>query len=334
MGRTASPLLLAALVAAPLCAHAEVGELRVPLGAGGFGFLPLHMMQKFSLVEKQAADLGLNVTVNWSHIGGPQVMNEALLSGSVDFIATGPPAFLTLWDRTKGRVNVKGVAAMSSMPMYLNTRADHLDKVDDIRPDEKIAVTAVKVSIPSIVMQMYAKTKYGAAEVFRFDPYTVSLTHPDAMVAMLSGRTEIKAHYASSPFHQRERKDPSVRTIMTSSEVMGGSTTFTMIATTQKFHDANPKVYAAFVGALKQAFAMIEKDKKTAAAVLLEAMGGRGWSVEELVEILDDADTKYTTTPENVMKYAEFMHGIGSIKNRPGSIAELFFGDADVGAGN
>lgn len=115
---------------------------------------------------------------------------------------------------------------------------------------------------------------------------------------------------------------------------MGGSTTFTMISTTQQFHDANPKVYAAFVGALKQAFAMIEKDKQTAAAVLLEAMGGRGWSVEELVEILDDPATKYTTTPENVLKYAAFMHGIGSIKNRPLSIAELFFADADAGAGN
>jgi NitT/TauT family transport system substrate-binding protein len=332
--RTASQLLLGALVAVPLCANAEVSELRVPLGAGGFGFLPLHVMQKFSLVEKHAADLGLKVTVNWSTIGGPQVMNEALLSGSADFIAAGPPAFLTLWDRTKGRINVKGVAAMSSIPMYLNTRADHLKRVDDIRPEERIAVTAVKVSIPSIVMQMHAKAKYGAADVFRFDPYTVSLTHPDAMVAMLSGRSEIKAHYASAPFHQRERRDPSVRTIMTSSEVMGGSTTFTMISTTQKFHDANPKLYTAFVGALKEAFELIRKDKKIAAEVLLEAMGGRGWSVEELVEILDDPDTKYTIMPENVMTYAEFMHGIGSIKNRPLSINELFFGEADVSAGN
>jgi NitT/TauT family transport system substrate-binding protein len=183
-------------------------------------------------------------------------------------------------------------------------------------------------------MQMYAKAKYGAAEVFRFDPYTVSLTHPDAMIAMLSGRSEIKAHYASAPFHQRERRDPSVRTIMTSSEVMGGSTTFTMISTTEKFHDANPKVYAAFVAALKEAFAMIRKDKKAAAEVLLEAMGGRGLSVEEFVEILDDPDTKYTITPENVMKYAEFMHGIGSIKNRPLAINELFFAGADLSRGN
>ena len=30
----------------PLSARAEVGELKIPLGAGGFGFLPLHVMQR------------------------------------------------------------------------------------------------------------------------------------------------------------------------------------------------------------------------------------------------------------------------------------------------
>ena len=28
-------------------------------------------------------------------------MNDSLLSGAVDFIAAGPPAFLILWDRTE-----------------------------------------------------------------------------------------------------------------------------------------------------------------------------------------------------------------------------------------
>ena len=33
------------LLACASTARAEVSELRVPLGAGGFGFLPLHMMK-------------------------------------------------------------------------------------------------------------------------------------------------------------------------------------------------------------------------------------------------------------------------------------------------
>jgi sulfonate transport system substrate-binding protein len=298
----------------------------VPLGAGGFGFLPLHLMKKYGLIEKQAAKAGVPVTVNWSDIGGPAIMNEALLSGSADFISAGPPAFLTLWDRTKGNIEVRGVAAMSSIPMYLNTRAEHLRALDDIKAGDKMAVTSVKVSIPSIVMQMYARTKYGAAETFRFDPYTVTMTHPDAVIALLSGHTEIVAHYASAPFHQRERKDPAVRTIMTTTDVMGGATTFTMISTTAKFRSQNPKVYAAFVAALKEAMDMIRADRRNAAEVLLESMGGKGWSVAELVGMLEEPDTRYTTEPENVMTYAGFMHAIGSLKNRPASIDDLFFG--------
>ena len=101
--------LLAALVVAipPAVARAEVNELRIPLGAGGFGFLPLDMMQKYQLIEKCAEEAGLKVTVTWPNIGGPAAMNDALLSGSAHFISAGPPAFLTLWDRTRSSVGVK-----------------------------------------------------------------------------------------------------------------------------------------------------------------------------------------------------------------------------------
>ena len=326
-------LSLVTLAFTVIPAKAEISEMRVPLGAGGFGFLPLHMMKHHGLIEKKAAEAGLKLTVNWSNVGGPAVMNDALLSGSADFISAGPPAFLVLWDKTKGNAGVKGVAAMSSIPMYLNTHAAHVRTLDDIREDEKIAVTAVKVSIPAIVMQMYARKKYGAADTFKYDKYTISMQHPDGVVALLTGNKQIAAHYASAPFHQRERKEANIKTIMNSDEVMGGSTTFTMISTTTKFHDENPKAYAAFVAALKQSFDMIRADKRGAAQVLLESMGGKGWTVDELAAMLDEPTTKYTTKPENVMKYGTFMHEIGSLKNQPVSIKDLFFSDADLGGG-
>jgi len=321
-----SLLLAAAMTLGPISAHAETKELRIPLGAGGFGFLPLHMMREHKLIEKHSTAAGVPVTVNWANIGGPSVMNEALLSGSADFISAGPPAFLTLWDRTKGTpIEVKAVASMSSMPMYLNTSAEHLKSLDDIKPEDKIAVTAVKVSIPAIIMQMHALAKYGKAEAFRFDRNTVSMTHPDGVIAMLTGNKQITAHYTSPPFHHREIKDKNIRTIQTTDDVMGGSTTFTMISTTERFQKANPKVFTAFLAALKESHQMIAADKQGAAKVLLASMGGKGWEIDELVAILNDKDIKYTTSPENLMKYAEFMHSIGTLKNKPGSWKEMFF---------
>ena len=49
------------------------------------------------------------------------------------------------------------------------------------------------------------------------------------------------------------------------------------------------------------------------------------FSVEELVEVLRDPDIRFTTTPENTHKYAEFMREIGSIENQPASWRDLFF---------
>ncbi|NYT37442.1 ABC transporter substrate-binding protein [Allopusillimonas soli] len=333
MKKSVAMMLLAAAGLMPLSAGAEVSELNIPLGAGGFGFLPLHIMKEHKLIEKYAEKAGEKVTINWANIGGPSVMIDALLSGSADFISAGPPSFLLLWDRTKGTADVKGVAAISSMPMYLNARAPHLKSLDDLKEGDKIAVTSVKSSIPSIIMQMYAVEKYGKDQAFRFDPYTVSMKHGDAAAALISGGGSIAAHYASSPLAQREMKTKGIRTIQNTDDVMGGSATFTMVSTTTRFHDKNPKIYGAFVDALQEAQNMIKTDQKEAARILIASMGGSG-SMDEMIAILDDPSVKYTTKPENVMKYAKFMHEIKSIKNQPKSLEELFFPGPAISSGN
>jgi NitT/TauT family transport system substrate-binding protein len=328
--RTVALVLLAAALAFGAGCGGQTAngttEIRIPLGAGGVGFLPLFVMRDRQLIEKHASAAGLaDVTVRWIDLGGPAVMNDALLSGSVDFIAAGPPAFITLWNATHGSADVRGVAAMSSLPMYLNTTNPELDTLDDLEESDKIAVTAVKVSIPSINMQMYAAQRYGAAEAFRFDRYTVTMTHPDALIALLSGGNQINAHFTSPPFHQREIEDPRVRTLLSTDEIMGGATTFTMLSTTARFRDANPVAYAAVLAALEEANEIIRSDARAAAEILFAAESAAGFSVDELVEVLRDPDIRFTTTPENTEKYAEFMLSIGSIEHRPESWRDLFF---------
>jgi NitT/TauT family transport system substrate-binding protein len=81
---------------------------------------------------------------------------------------------------------------------------------------------------------------------------------------------------------------------------------------------------AAVLKALEEANRMIVADRKMAADLLATSEGG-GLSPEEILEVLNDPHVKFTTTPENVMKYAEFMHDAGSLKNRPASWKDLFF---------
>ena len=41
--------------------------------------------------------------------------------------------------------------------------------------------------------------------------------------------------------------------------------------------------------------------------------------------MLDDPDTHYTIAPEGAMKYAEFLHRIGTLRNKPADWKDLFF---------
>jgi NitT/TauT family transport system substrate-binding protein len=50
-----------------------------------------------------------------------------------------------------------------------------------------------------------------------------------------------------------------------------------------------------------------------------------GFSVDETVGMLTDPAVRFTTTPENVGTYADFMHETGSITQRPGSWRDVFF---------
>lgn len=307
----------------------------IPRGAGGVGFLPLLIMEQNRLVEKHAISLGLpDMQVKWVDVSGPSAMNDALLSGAVDFIAAGPPAFLVAWDRTRDSLKVMGVSAITSLPMYLNTNKDRLKRLEDLTSADKIGVTGIKTSIPAIVMQMYAAEKYGFEDFAHFDRYTVPMTHPDGVIALLGGSGGISGHFTSPPFYQRERKDPHVHTMMNTNDVMKGATTFTMLSTTTAFRTANPKAVQAVLAALEEATSNIRADKKKAAGVLLASTSESSFSLQDLTDVVEDPAVKFTTTPENVMKYAEFMHRIGTLKHLPGSWKELFFEDIHSAPGS
>lgn len=323
------------LLAASGLAAAEVQEIKIPKGAGGIGFLPLLVMEQQKIIEKHAAQLGnRNLKVTYANLGGPAVVNDALLSGAAHMVPAGPPAFLFLWDRSRDSTQIMGIAAMSSLPMYLNTTNPKIRSLRDITEKDKMAITAVKVSIPAIIMQMAARKEFGDKEVFRYDRYTVGLPHPDGVAAMLSGISEINLHFTSPPFVARELKDPRVRTILSTDDVMGGSTTFTMLYTTKKFRDENPLTYKAIVGAVKEAIDYINRDKRGAAQVYFDSIGGKGETIEEIMTTLNDPKNVITMVPQNTLKYAQFMHEIGSLKNRATSWKDLYFPEVHDLPGN
>ena len=313
---------LAALFAvAP--AHAEMAEINVAQQYG-ISYLPLMLMEEQKLIEKHAKTAGVDVKVGWAKIAGGNVMNDALLSNSLQFASGGVGPLLTLWARTRGNLDVRAVAAINSMPLYLNTRNPNVKSLKDLTDKDRIALPAVKVSIQAVTLQMAAEKEFGPGQQNKLDALTVTMSHPDAQIALLSGGTEISAHFSSPPFQYQQLEKPGIRTILNSYDVLGGPATFNVVWTTGKFRSENPKLYDAFVKALEEATAIINRDKKAAAEAYLRISKDKD-TVADILKMLNDPLIVYTQTPQSTMKYADFMTKVGSIKVKPESWKDLFF---------
>ena len=72
-------------------ALAEAAEIRIAQQYG-VSYLPTLIVEHQNLVEKQAKAAGLGeVKVTWAKFAGANVMNDALLSSSLDIASAGAP---------------------------------------------------------------------------------------------------------------------------------------------------------------------------------------------------------------------------------------------------
>jgi NitT/TauT family transport system substrate-binding protein len=306
-------------------ARAEPHEIRAAQQYG-LSYLALMLMEDGHLVEKHAKAAGLgDLKVTWAKLGGPQAMNDALLSGSLDFGTGGVPSLITLWSKTKGTATaVKGVGALNDMPNELIVSRPEVKSIKDLGPQDKIAVTSVKISTQALLLEMAAAKEWGDDKYEKLDSLTVSLAHPDALTALLSKSGAITGHFASPPFSYQETAKPPLHSILSSYDILGGPATFNVVWSTSRFHDQNPKAYSAFVAAFEEANGAINKDKRASAEVY-KRMTRTTETLDELLKMMNDPAIVFTLTPHRILKTAEFMHKTGRIKNKPATWQELFF---------
>src|SRR5437762_1270985 len=293
--------IIACVALVSLPARAEMSEINVAQQYG-IGYLPLLIMEEQKLSEKHAKAAGVDGKIGWAKFAGGNVMNDALLSGSVQFASGGVGPLVTLWARTRGNLDVRSVGALNSMPLYLVTRNPNVKTISDFRDGDRIALPAVKVSAQAVLLQMAAEQAFGAGQQNRLDPLTVTMSHPDAMQALLSGQSEVNAHFGSPPFQYQEVARSGNHVVLNSYDVLGGPATFNVVWTTAKFRNENPKLYDAFVKALDEAIAEINRDKRAAAEAYLRITKDKD-SVDNILRMLNDPDIIYTTAPQNIMKF-------------------------------
>lgn len=325
-------LALSAGLAISGAAHAE-GKLRI---AEQFGvvYLLLNVARDQQLIEKHGRQQGIDVKVEWTQLSGGAAVNDALLSGAIDIAGAGVGPLLTLWDRTHGKQNVRGVASLGNFPYYLVSNNPKVKTIADFTEKDRIALPAVGVSVQSRVLQLAAAKQWGDKEYNRLDKWTVAVPHPDAAAAIISGGTEITGHFGNPPFQEQELAgNPNARIVLSSYDVLGGPSSSTVLYATEKFRNDNPKTYRAFVDALAEAAAYATANPEAAADIYLrQAKAETDRAL--LVRVLKNPQVQFKVAPQNTFALASFMHRVGAIRNQPKSWQDYFFQDPVTAQGS
>lgn len=325
-------VMLGAGLAAASSAHAE-GRLRI---AQQFGivYLLLNVAQDQQLIEQHGKKQGLDIKVEWVQLSGGAAVNDALLSGTIDIAGAGVGPLLTLWDRTRGRQEVKGVASLGNFPYYLVTNNPKVKTIADFTEADRIALPAVGVSVQSRVLQLASAKLWGDDQYNRLDRLQVAVPHPDATAAIIKGGTEITAHFGNPPFqNQSLAGNPNARIVLNSYDVLGGPSSATVLYATDKFRKENPKTYKAFVDALDEAARFVAAQPERAADIFIRVTNSK---IDRalLLSIIKSPEVEFKLTPQNTYALAEFMHRVGAIKNKPASARDYFFDDPHNASGS
>ena len=321
-------LLLAAACMSASLAHAQVPEVRFARQYS-MGYLQFNMIEHEHLIEKHAAALGIpEVKVSGVRFNGPSMMNDALLSDTVDIVGGSPNGMYALWAKTAGTPReVRGISGLSSLSYVVTSNDPEIRTIADLGKCKKIPVPSVKVSSPAVTIQMAAAKLYGIRNFDRFDSLTVNMSPADATVAMLSGAGDVNCTVALPPFMQRQLEDPRIHVVTSLFEMSGGPTTYTIAYTSKKFHDSNPKLYQAVYDALAEATDRVNADIRTASRYWIEDSDSK-LSIDFVAAAGSGKDVRWTTTPLATLHQAEFMYDVGTIKKKPDSWKDYFFPEA------
>jgi len=300
----------------------------------GILYMPLHVIEKYKLIEKHAAKAGVsNPAVKWVNFANGGAQQDALVAGGVDVVNTGSGQLLLLWDRTRG--GVKGICATTAAHLTLVSRDPRIKSLSDFREGDKIAVPTIKTSTQAMLLQMAAVKMFGPDKYSQFDALTTQLGHPDAYVAMKNPTHEIRSHFAAPPFHYYELRDvPDAHVVTNSVEIIGGQSTQGQFFTTTKFADANPKWIAAVFAAAEEAKAMVLSDPEKTVEAYREINNDRT-ETKTLVDLVKTpAMSDWSLFPQGTMKFAEHLNRIGTLKTMSKSFKDYYLPIVHGMAGN
>jgi NitT/TauT family transport system substrate-binding protein len=311
------------LLLGPPLAMAEADRVRIVVPYG-LGYLPTYIAVDRGLIQQHAKAAGLgDITVTLTHMASGPASSDLLLSGDADLAMGGfGPAFV-LWDKTRGARKVRIVTPLSSSPIWLLTNDPHIHSIRDFGPNDRIAVSAIKVTSQALSLQMAAAKEYGWDQRFRFDPNMVSMSNPDGMAMLLSGAGEVRTQAAIIPFSVEEMESGKVHMVMNSEDYLEPGSSIAVLYAGAGFHDGSPKLYAATAAAFEDAFDFIRQHPHEASEVFVAREPQKRELAWIEAMIVNPKLILYSSTPRGLKKHADFMYDAGTLKTKPDSWKDL-----------
>ncbi len=298
--------------------------------------LPLLIMEHERLIERTAEAMGLGpIAVAWRSPEKPDPIEE-LAAGQSDFAAADLVPFLVAATANPGSGEATAIRALGAVmrrPYVLVARNPAIHTICDFGPRDRIAVPALNLSGPAVMLDMAAAREWGIQNRQRLAKLAVAMPDETAAAALIAGNGEITAHFSRMPYVDRELADPAIIRVIDSFDIAGVHSS-TVLASTMRFRDANPELCKAVLSALQQACEFIETSPGAAAEIFAGMAPDGDVPPEELADMIGDPDLVYAAAPAGLTRIAEFMQLIGRLNRRSADWRELFLPESRDLAGS
>lgn len=265
----------------------------------GIAYAPLQIMREQQLLEKALP----GVKINWKQYGGPAPIREGMLAGEIDFGFMGASPVLIGIDKGMPWKYATGISANQ---VALVTDKPEIHSLRDFSEKDRIAILSPG-STQHILLSIASYEAFGDPN--KFDSQIVSLSHPDAMDALIAD-TEIVAHFATPPYIDKELQQ-GMHIITTAEEIMGGPFTFITGVALTSFYEEEGEYYDAILQCLDTAIDYINNHLEEAVTTLAPIYG-----IDEatLKAQMTYHGTIYSNELAGIEKLADKMYEIGVLE--------------------
>jgi NitT/TauT family transport system substrate-binding protein len=308
-------LFAAAALAIMAAAPARAAEpVRIGIGFG-LAFLPTYICEDQKLVEKYAKDLHVDVKASYQRFLGAGPMQEAMAARTIDVAPFGIAPLLTAWQSGKGTSRqILVVSGLTTLPLSLLSNRPQLHSLVDLHAGDRIAVPTL-TSPQTYVLQMQSEKVFGGYD--RLQNQIVALPPGDGVAALISGADDIAAYFASPPFTEIALKDPKIRRVLGSEEVVGGKASFIVLAATKAYIDTHAKIIEAVDKALDEAARLIHDDPNRAARMFLAHEPSKALDAPAVAAVLKDNKDEFGSAVQGIQVFGDFMARHDELKAPP-----------------